>query len=286
MESTPPSFFELLHSSRTICVNAIFDAFSIDKVGQSYTMVPRSKVTVFGGEEKSWGWNQFLSVAHLEQYHVIGDSIWLVCAIMVLCDNSIPVPPSDIGQHLATLLDTAAGTDVSFTISGEVFQAHRAVLAARSPVFQAELLGSMAEATMSTIPLQGITPATFRLMIGYIYTDSLPEDDELGSMKERMKTLVLLLAAADRYALDRLKLLCAKRLWDNLPPACVPNILRLSDRYNCSELKNKCLDFMAAPENHEDVLLSKGHAELIMKYPHLIAELGQKMRAEYHPNGH
>jgi speckle-type POZ protein len=49
-----------------------------------------------------------------------------------------------MGKDLGALLDSTDGTDVSFVVAGETFDAHGAVLAARSPVFKAELLGSMA----------------------------------------------------------------------------------------------------------------------------------------------
>jgi speckle-type POZ protein len=61
----------------------------------------------------------------------------------MLADNPIPVLPSDIVKHLGTLLETTDGTDVAFAVDGETFHAHRAVLAARSPVFRAVLLGSI-----------------------------------------------------------------------------------------------------------------------------------------------
>jgi speckle-type POZ protein len=53
------------------------------------------------------------------------------------------------------------------------------VLAARSPVFRAKLFGSMAEATMSSITLHDIAPATFKVMLRFIYTDEFPGEDEL-----------------------------------------------------------------------------------------------------------
>nr|CAB3481476.1 unnamed protein product [Digitaria exilis] len=83
-----------------------------------------------------------------------------------------------MAKHLGTLLDTADGKDVSFSVGGETFHAHRAVLAARSPVFKAELLGSMAEATMPSIALHDIAPATFKAMLRFMYTDALPRDDD------------------------------------------------------------------------------------------------------------
>jgi speckle-type POZ protein len=53
-----------------------------------------------------------------------------------------------MGSHFGCLLDSAEGSDVSFLVGGEAFPAHRAVLAARSPVFEAQLLGAIADAKM------------------------------------------------------------------------------------------------------------------------------------------
>ncbi|CAL5005162.1 unnamed protein product [Urochloa decumbens] len=230
------------------------------------------------------GWSQFIAVPHLEENNVKNGRICLVCAIMLVNDSSIPMPPSDLGDHLGALLDSADGTDVSFFIGGQTFQAHRTVLAARSLVFRAELLGSMAESTMSSITLQDIAPETFKLMLQFIYTDAFPEDHELGDPAMRIKTLMLLLAAADRYALGRLKLLCAKRLWDNMALTSVAGTLAFADKHNCPELKEKCLDFIVTSGTR--VFLTDGYIGLGVKHPHLIAELQQKIGGMIQsPNG-
>jgi len=39
--------------------------------------------------------------------------------------------------HLAMLLDQKDGADVTFNVGGEIIVAHKIILAARSPVFQA-----------------------------------------------------------------------------------------------------------------------------------------------------
>uniref|UniRef100_A0A8R7QZX6 BTB domain-containing protein n=1 Tax=Triticum urartu TaxID=4572 RepID=A0A8R7QZX6_TRIUA len=74
------------------------------------------------------------------------------------------------------------------------------------------LFGSMAESTMSRVPLEDIDPATFKVFLRFVYTDALPGDDELDDSATEMYER--LLAVADRYAMDRLKLICAKNLWD------------------------------------------------------------------------
>lgn len=59
----------------------------------------------------------------------------------------VAVPTSDLHRDLGNLLESTQGADVTFQVSGETFKAHRYVLAFRSPVFRAELLGPMKEGT-------------------------------------------------------------------------------------------------------------------------------------------
>ncbi|CAL4999800.1 unnamed protein product [Urochloa decumbens] len=190
-------------------------------------------------------------------------------------ENPKPMPPPNIGNHLGCLLDSGVGTDVSFIVDGEQFPAHRAVLAARSPVFQAELFGSMADATMPSIMVQDIEPAAFKVMLRFMYTDSLPEDEELGDSPTDM--LQHLLAAADRYALDRLKLICSLKLIECVSVDTVGSILVSAEIYNCLELKKKCLDFFALEKNFKNVVSTDGFEILLQKFPSLAAELRRRV---------
>ena len=60
-----------------------------------------------------------------------------VCGVVVLRGGvggaaaTAPAPPCDVGSDLGRLLDSGDGSDVAFSVGGETFRAHRAVLAAR-----------------------------------------------------------------------------------------------------------------------------------------------------------
>jgi speckle-type POZ protein len=150
------------------------------------------------------------------------------------------------------------------------------VLAARSPVFKAELFGSMAEATMSSITLHDITPATFKTMLRFIYTDELPAEDEHQDSSTEM--IQNLLAAANRYALDRLKFICARKLWDKVSVYTVATILACAETYNCQELKKECMDFFVLEENFKEAVFTDGYAS-VLKFPLIVAELKRMCRA-------
>ncbi|KAF8653759.1 hypothetical protein HU200_061875 [Digitaria exilis] len=263
-------FVQLLTES--ISVNAIVEVFLLDKDGQPCLQEQESHASCFQlfKSYNDAGWT-LISRSNIEKYYLKEGHITLICAIMVIRDYSTHVPDSDIGKHLGMLLDSNDGVDVSFTIDSETFQAHRAVLAARSPVFKAELLGSMAEATMSSITLHDITPATFRVMLRFMYTDTLPD---LGDSPT--KTLQDLLAAADRYALDRLKLLCAQKLWDNISVDTVATTLACAEMYSCLELKNKCIGFFVAENNFKKAILTEDYVRLVQQFPSIITELRER----------
>ncbi|CAA6675057.1 unnamed protein product [Spirodela intermedia] len=157
-----------------------------------------------------WGYKRFFRRSALETSDYIKDDcLAMRCTVGVVRTRmeapwqfSVPVPPSDMGQCLGKLLETGLGSDVVFKVGDESFRAHKLILAARSPVFRAQffgLIGDPTSALTSTILVQH------------------------------------LLAAADRYGLDRLKLLCEEKLCREITP----------DTHQCALLKSICLKYAA-----------------------------------------
>ncbi|KAM3194308.1 hypothetical protein ACQJBY_070776 [Aegilops geniculata] len=219
------------------------------------------------------GWLHFMRT-DVDPLFAAHGAATLVCgAVLVRGDDPVPVPASDIGDHLGRLLDRADGSDVSFSVAGETFRAHRAVLAARSPVFRAELFGSMAEAAMPCITLHDIEPSTFRLLLRFVYTDRLPTDEELPSSSETTELFQRVLAAADRYDLGRLKLLCAQKLWESVSVETVATTLGYAEMHSCPELKKRCLDFFMADKNFKKVVVTDGYFWLIGRFPSIIYDI-------------
>jgi speckle-type POZ protein len=72
---------------------------------------------------------------------------------------------------------------VIFKVQDEVFHAHKIVLAMRSPVFKAELLGPMSDKSGKEIALhiEDMQPAIFKALLYFIYNDSLPGMEVLAT---------------------------------------------------------------------------------------------------------
>jgi len=198
--------------------------------------------------------------------------------VIVLGDSPITMPSSHIVEHLGRLLDHTNGSeDVTFSVDGGKFRTHRAILAARSPVFKAQLFGSMADATMPCITLHDIKPATFQILLRFIYTDELPRVEE-SSSDSSMDLYLDLLAAADMYQLDRLKVMCARKLWECVSAETVAKVLGCAELHNCPELKRTCLDFFVVEKNFKIAVLTEGYLQLMQSFPSIIGEIRARIQ--------
>ncbi|XP_008666487.1 BTB/POZ and MATH domain-containing protein 1 [Zea mays] len=264
----------LYHESESKDAKAIFEAFVMDKEGTVSSSSHQSRVLhVFAPKgSDGYGWPSFVERSVLKSRYVTNDgSFVIVGAVQVVQEEDpLDLPPSNIGSHLGLLLDSTAGSDVTFVVDGERFAAHRAVLAARSPVFNAQLFGSMADATMTSIPLHGISAATLRAMLRFMYTDACPEEADDSD----------LLAAADRFDLDRLKLLCARKLWNNVTEDTVAGTLICAETYNCPQLKRKCVGFFGEGKDFKTrAVLTDDFARLALQFPSILDDLWVKAGA-------
>jgi speckle-type POZ protein len=213
-----------------------------------------------------WGFKKFVMWEALEESrHLKHDSFTIRCDVVVVnghklvrdagspAPNVVLVPPSDLNQHMRDLLDTGKGADVVFEAGGETFAAHRCVLAARSPVFSAELFGSMKEGSTNNndlVRIDGIEAQVFKALLCFLYTDSL-----LELMKEEEGTICQhLLVAADTYSMERLKLICEDKLCKHINVGTVANILALAEARHCHVLKSACFGFLGSKANLTAVL--------------------------------
>ncbi|KAE8788436.1 Speckle-type POZ protein [Hordeum vulgare] len=217
------------------------------------------------------------------------DSFTVQCAITVLKDiPDLPatisvrgiteVPSSNLHRHLGEILESGTGADVTFIVSGESFAAHKAILAARSPVLMAEFFGEMKEKRTGRAEVKDMEAAAFKAMLHFVYTDTVPE---LADEKTETVTAMAqhLLAAADRYGLDRLKLICEGRLSGGISVDTAATTLALAEQHNCSLLKAKCLEFIVrTPATLGSVMATDGYQHLEASCPSVLRELLKSAR--------
>ena len=77
---------------------------------------------------------------------------------------NIPVPVSDLGHQFGKLLESGKGVDVTFQVDGETFPAHTLVLAARSPVFRAQIFGPLKSRDTECIDIEDMEAPIFKVL--------------------------------------------------------------------------------------------------------------------------
>ncbi|KAF8668962.1 hypothetical protein HU200_052173 [Digitaria exilis] len=159
-------------------VRALFELTLVDQSGKGQDKVH----THFGRSLESgpytlkyrgsmWGYKRFFKRSALETSDYLKDDCLLVnCTVGVVQSHTegpkiytIPVPPSNMAQHIGQLLTSGKRTDITFEVDGEMFPAHKVVLSARSPVFRAQLFGPMKDKNMKCIKIEDMEAPVFKV---------------------------------------------------------------------------------------------------------------------------
>ncbi|KAF8746775.1 hypothetical protein HU200_013322 [Digitaria exilis] len=191
-----------------------------------------------------------------------------------LRDLPLP-PPCDLHRDLGELLNSQVGADVTLAVSGELIPVHKNILAARSPVFMAEFFGSMAERSAERVEIKKTDAQVLKAMLRFIYTGMVHEFDNQPAAGENVVMAQHLLVAADRYGLDRLKVICEQRLTVGIDIKTAASTLALAEQHNCAGLKGKCIEFIAgsSPESLDAILNTEGYRHLEASSPSVLTEL-------------
>ncbi|KAI4965952.1 hypothetical protein ZWY2020_047362 [Hordeum vulgare] len=142
-----------------------------------------------------WGVRSFKKKSELEESaYLRDDRLVIECDLTVIkkplvadaaITAEVQMPPSDLAENFGKLLEAADEADVTFEVEGEIFPAHKIVLATRSPVFKAELYGPMRGKRGQNITVEDMPPAVFKALLHFIYTDSLPSMDKIDDEEKK-----------------------------------------------------------------------------------------------------
>jgi speckle-type POZ protein len=259
----------------------------LDKNGSPATSMGTGAATTEGLYSLIAPWDDVKANCVVDNYFVV------LCSVDI--DRTPPAASSsleeeeelpELGRELAVMSINKELTDVSFNVEGESFDAHRLVLAARSPVFKAELYGPMAEGNMASITIQEMGASTFRSMLHYMYHGSLPNADKTD-VSSSIAECQHLLAAADRYGLERLKKICEDKLCGNfITFDNVVSMLELAEGHVCPRLKARCLDFFSDGENFKMVATTDVYFHLMQTFPSLLVEVRNKFKMSHETGSH
>ncbi|CAL4997553.1 unnamed protein product [Urochloa decumbens] len=283
---------ELLSKDDETMARACCDLRLLDHTTGLHCSVGKAELTMLSPADRtrrftthSMARNKFEASPYLRDDHLTIECILTVKQFRVSKTeflNGIEVPPSNIKEQLSELLDAAVQVceDVTFSVRGETFTASRKVLALRSPVFKAELYGPMSEGRAKHLTIEDMQPAVFRALLHFINTDSLPADVDHqhhggDSSSTDCEMIWHLLEAADRYAVERLKVLCESILCKNLDAETVSTTLDLALQHNCEKFRDICVEFVSSPHVIDAVVATQGYQDL-KTCPSAVIEMFEK----------
>ncbi|XP_059104721.1 speckle-type POZ protein-like [Peromyscus eremicus] len=184
----------------------------------------------------------------------------------------IQVSRCTLADELGELWENSQFTDCSLVVAGQEFRAHKAILAARSPVFRAMFQHDMEESRKNRVEIPDLEPQVFKAMMGFIYTGKAPDLDNMADA---------VLAAADKYGLERLKVMCEDALCRDLSVENAAHTLFLADLHSSGQLKTQALDFITA--HASEVSETSGWKKMVGSYPHLVAEAYRSLASAHLP---
>lgn len=156
-------------------------------------------------------------------------SIWASRQIKQSSDNTAL-------SSLARMLHEGILTDITINADDGSIRAHRAILAARSPVFRSMFSHDLREKELSTVDISDMSLDACRGFLNYIYGDLRSE--------EFVAHRLALLGAADKYDIADLKEACLESLLEDIDTRNVIERLQTAHLYRLQRLKDGCLRFL------------------------------------------
>ncbi|XP_034471897.1 speckle-type POZ protein-like isoform X2 [Drosophila innubila] len=193
------------------------------------------------------------------------DVLTIFCEIFILtdtvctCGNTKPIKVSDskFSEDFGNLFKNKKYSDVTIvTISGQEIPAHKNILSARSEVFEVMLNNDLNEGRLT---INELDPEVLTEMLLFMYTDKEPKLDNI--CKD-------LLAAANKYLLERLKNMCENFLLAKLTIENAAETLILANNQNACQLQAHTIDFIN--DHKSDVKQTTGWKEMTLNHPHIV----------------
>ncbi|XP_065205312.1 speckle-type POZ protein B-like isoform X22 [Planococcus citri] len=223
-------------------------------------------------EDSGWGIDDFIEKdRYFRDELLLNNTLTIRCEVKFsdirsFCGSGIKLPECDLSENYAALIKNQMLTDVVLSVNGKDYPAHKAVLAARSPVFCAMFSHHLKENELNRVDIVDINEAVVEEMLKYIYTGKCEVSDELVEG---------LLAAADKYDLGRLKIMCAQKLIEGLSVENATNVVILADMHHHEDLKREAIKFVVA--NFAKVLNTAGWQNRLSSNPRLVTEVCQEV---------
>ena len=179
---------------------------------------------------------------------------------------SIVEKDNGLASHSPAILErlyaSKQDSDVNFRVQDETFAAHKIVMAACSPVFNATFSIEMKEKETNEVKIDDVEASVFGETLRFIYT---------GKVDIAKASAIDLLSVPDKYDIEDLKLFSQDELMKNLTVETAATHLVLADHHSTRVLKQKIMEYIG--RYSAAVINTEGWKQMAKSYPILVVEL-------------
>ncbi|XP_065204217.1 speckle-type POZ protein-like [Planococcus citri] len=163
----------------------------------------------------------------------------------------------NLPKRLQRLLHDQTLVDVTFVVDGKNFGAHKSILAACSPVFEAMFKHDMQENRSNKVNISDIRSEVFEEFLQFMYTDKTPN----------CKLVTELFVVADKYQVEGLRVLCEEMIWKELTVENAINLLFFADLHKAKGLLTRVAFYIKT--NPANLTSTQSWKNAILTHPHL-----------------
>uniref|UniRef100_A0A1I7TNM9 Protein roadkill n=2 Tax=Caenorhabditis tropicalis TaxID=1561998 RepID=A0A1I7TNM9_9PELO len=266
--------------------------FSILNAKREETKAMESQRAYRFVQGKDWGFKKFIRRDFLldEANGLLpGDRLSIFCEVSVVAETVnvtgqtnvsqlFKVPPCRLAEDYQTMFEKKQFSDFTLICKtdsdspSQTFYIHKAILAARSRVFSAMFEHHMQESDTNMTTVDDIEPEVMKELLVYMYTGQTKSLDQLANH---------LIAAADKYQLDRLKVMCEQSLCNQITTENSCETLMLADMYSAAQLRAHAVNFINV--NATEVMTTDGWTQLVREHPTLLEEVFRALATHQTP---
>lgn len=233
----------------------------------------------FKSQGEGHGWPQFVKTDEL--FGFLKDDVLTICCKFAIIggtridtsgwsnnasrEHILPVPECTLSNDIGSSFKDQNSGDTIIQVDDKEFRVYKGILQARSPVFAAMFQHEMKELTKNRVIITDFEPGVVEEMLIYIYTGKAPNLQAMAND---------LLSIADKYNLERLKMMSADVLSRKLTSENAIDTLILAELYKVNELKTFVMNFIVTNCCFLDAAAwEKIVTSLSSRHPNLIAEV-------------
>ncbi|XP_065204210.1 speckle-type POZ protein-like [Planococcus citri] len=232
----------------------------------------RQTQVMFTADNKEHGYPCFVSKKdlfspHMKNKLLIEDTLTVSCELKfapagVIANvtrqrQRVKVTISDnLPKRLQRLLHDQTLVDVTFVVDGKNFGAHKSILAACSPVFEAMFKHDMQENRSNQVNISDIRSEVFEEFLQFMYTDKTPN----------CKLVTELFLVADKYQVEGLRVLCQEIILKELSVENAIDLLFFADLHKAEGLLKQVAFYIKIKPTH--IMSTQSWKNAILTRPH------------------